>query len=733
VSKGRRFILILGIALGVAGTVPLVLAQQTPTNPPTTPEGPADPLPDPGPSEKVAPIPGPEEDLLRIPPATALAPSEKAKGKPKGKAQPPKRSVPSGPAAKPAQPGAVVVPPSPAASSEPETTPEPTARPSSPSLPGTPAPGPAPAVPQTVTPTAEPETERPGTLDVSDLIGAKPVAPPLPSETTEPAHPEPLLPEETAPQVLGNRPAFPGRNTEPRRDDEALRVQTPGGAPPAAPGDSAALPASPDTSKFVLPADRLPHGRQALGLTVDVQAPAVVNLNQETKLKVVVRNTSANDAIDVVVRDLLPDELTYIDSQPPAESSPPVLTWKLGTLPANSERTLSIRVKATKVGSFDHAATVIMMAGGKSSTLVQEPKLKVEQSVKQAKVLKGGQAEFLIVVSNPGTGPVRNVVVQARLSRGLKHEQGGHIEQPIKVIKPGERVELDPVMVDATEGGNQTCEVTARSPDVPQETDEARAAQAVTVVEPKLDLTLKGPTTRFTDTSATYKLTVDNPGTAIAREIHVAATLPVGGVLMPEASDASFHRQYDRFKRKIIWTIPQLEPGAPVVLPFTVRLGGVQLFQVTGEAHAEGPIALSDRDTCSTNVQGMADVQFTIGELRRVVDEGEETEFEIRINNKGSKEANRVLVSAQLSKHLVPKETSGTDKNAKLNSTGTVLFPPIDRISPRGEVVLTIKVQAREPGIANCKVTLVHDDLENSALDRSAALRVTASGDAATR
>ena len=83
-----------------------------------------------------------------------------------------------------------------------------------------------------------------------------------------------------------------------------------------------------------------------------------------------------------------------------------------------------VRVKPTKIGPFDHAATVTLEVGSKSRTIVREPKLKVEQTVNSAKVLKGQQVEFKIVVQNTGDGPARNVIVQAKLSAGLRHESG---------------------------------------------------------------------------------------------------------------------------------------------------------------------------------------------------------------------------------------------------------------------------------------------------------------------
>ena len=125
-----------------------------------------------------------------------------------------------------------------------------------------------------------------------------------------------------------------------------------------------------------------------MGLTVDVVGPEFWNINQVCVLKIVVKNTGAADAMGVSVRDELPDGLTFVSSQPDAQPLGALLTWSLGIVPANSERVISLSVRPTKTGSFDHAATVTMLAGGKSRTIVREPKLKVEQTATSGKIEK---------------------------------------------------------------------------------------------------------------------------------------------------------------------------------------------------------------------------------------------------------------------------------------------------------------------------------------------------------
>ncbi|MGE5755003.1 MAG: hypothetical protein ACM35G_04695 [Planctomycetaceae bacterium] len=535
------------------------------------------------------------------------------------------------------------------------------------------------------------------------------------------------------------------------RDPKVEPAQAPGGIPKAAPATASApesdpLPpatgapgvapkpetgASREDEGFVLRPDQLHPGRQAIGLTVDVIAPPTLNINQSTSLKIVVKNTGTTDVRGVLVRDELPETLAFESSQPEAQRSGALLFWNLSTVPAGTERTILVRVKPTKVGAFDHAATVRMLAGGKSQTIVREPKLKVEQTATTGKVLKGQQVRFKIAIANPGDGPAHDVVVQARLSPGLRHEsETGEptdrdqlFEQTIPEIKAGERVELETLVADTVLGGPQTCLVVAQSPDVTAGSDDAKCVATVTVVEPKLRVAVAGPKSRYTDTLATYTITLENPGTSTARNVQVLATLPVSGQLASLPPGARWNRSTGRLS----WAIPQIEPGEKekVTLSFQVKMGGVGFYQVDVETRAEG--GLFEKGSCRTDVTGFADIVFDVSERRRTVDAGDETSFQIKIKNLGTKEATRLLVRAKVTPNLLVKETSGTDQNAHFRSPAErneIVFPQIDRLGPGKELVLGIKVQAETPGLATCRVYLMYDDME-AEVDDVAYTRVT--------
>jgi uncharacterized repeat protein (TIGR01451 family) len=508
---------------------------------------------------------------------------------------------------------------------------------------------------------------------------------------------------------------------------------TAGGQPPARPPVGPPPPAGgsatpPGTSG--LSADRLPLGKQSVAVTVDVQAPPSINLNQPATLKLVVKNTGASEAMNVLIMDELPEGLQYISSQPePYRVGDSLLSWRLSALAAGQERAILVQVKPVKTGAYDHAATVTFQTGSKARTRVLMPLLKVDQTISTAKVLKGQSVEFKVTVSNIGDGPARNVTVRAKLSPGLRHGSGERsddqmvYELTLPTLAAGQHEELDPLVADAIQGGDQSCTVTAESPDVLPATDEdkqhAQSVKTVAVVEPKLELTLVGPDKRYTDTIAPYVIKLANPGTAPARKVAVVATLPVSGRLVKVPDGAS----WDSTTRRLRWSFDRLETGsAPRALGFDVRMGGIGFYQVTAEARGEG--ALQARDRCSTDVLGMPDVDLVVSEHQRVVDVGGKTMFQVRLRNYGSKDATRLQVRAQLSKNL---KLSGIQGGP---FTGQALQSPdrdqaafeLDKLARGKEVVLGIEVEVvgPEPKMATCRVFVTHDDLTDPFEDMAA-------------
>jgi uncharacterized repeat protein (TIGR01451 family) len=573
---------------------------------------------------------------------------------------------------------------------------------------------------------------------------AAPVARPEPPGETLPA------PAAQAGQDLGQMKTLPRRGsvapTEPAtRDAQVVPAQTPGGTtgnplPESIDAKGAGKPeaagaAHAPADGFAISADRLPIGPQMVGVSIEVVAPKVMNINHPATVKLVLRNTGNSDVSTVRVRYQLPKELSLVSSQPEAQrisADDPLLIFMLNTLAAGSERIITLKVKANAVASIDHAARVDVLAGSRARTVIQQPVLKVEMPDPiPSKVLKGQQVKFKIAIKNDGNGPARDVEISARLSNGLKADENDVVGQTIPIIQAGERIELDPLIVDTFAGGEQTCKVVVTSPDVAPSPNDMTVTRSVFVTKPELTLKLSGPPKRYTDTLADYTLTVENPGTAAAKNVNVTAILPTsGGRLVAVPGGA----QWVKETRRLSWLLPNLDPGEKSSMTFQVRLGGMGLYQVAAEARSG---ELSDKESFPTDVSGFPDIQLEISERRRVLDVGEYTVFDIKVVNRGTKDASNVRLSAFLSPNLVPSEYAVEGFQLETDppwneKTGEVRFPVLPRLATNRPVTLSIKAQAKQSGVGTCKVYLEHDDLPGTKLEDFAHTTVTG-GDTRTK
>jgi uncharacterized repeat protein (TIGR01451 family) len=483
------------------------------------------------------------------------------------------------------------------------------------------------------------------------------------------------------------------------RDDAVIRVQNE--APPLGGSDTGGNQYRP--------------GTQGVGIYVEVVSPPSANLQQETTYRVIVKNAMRSPAYGVVVTDILPDGLTYVKSEPAAKAEGSTLTWDLGEMPIGSEKTLTVVAKPTKVAPLEHTATVTCRTGTRSRMVIQEPKLKVEQTMTPTKPLKGQPVQLRLVVSNPGTGAARNVAVVVKVSQGLQDSQGSRVfDQEIKRLGPGERMELQPLTLMTVGGGAQTCDTSLASPDVATEQPEAKSSFSIEVLEPKLKMTFAGPSQKYTNTEDIYELTVENPGTAQARNVRLTVFVPDSkGV-----KRASRGGMLNGASRKLEWFVDAIEPGASKSLKFEYRVEAMGTYPFTAEGRADG--GLADKQSVTTTVTGVADVDFQLTENSRVIDVGKTTDYLITVRNHGTKDAVNLLIRAILSENLQIVETDGHEGEAKLNEADPkeTLFPKVDHLPAGQEMTYVIRVKGVKPGLASCRVFLHHDDLGNERLEK---------------
>jgi uncharacterized repeat protein (TIGR01451 family) len=319
-----------------------------------------------------------------------------------------------------------------------------------------------------------------------------------------------------------------------------------------------------------------------------IRAPGRVVPGKEIEYRLTVENISRADAHHVLVRDRLPRGVQEairaepkVTEQRPAKDGSTDLLWELGSLKAGDQKTITLVIKPTGSEDIDNRAYVQFEHGQRVTTRIVKPGVQVKVTVPTQAILYQS-ISFRIEVVNTGAVPLRDVVVTDELPEGLEFVEGKPAPKPEKPLTwrlgdlpPNQTRRIEYQVISKQNGiFRNKAKVTADGG--ASSTDSA----AVSVVEPKLKITIGGPQRRLANRPIPYPITVRNLGTATLSNVQVADELPGDAeVLRVDANG----RQEGRFVR---WPLGTLGPGEqrPLLLVLRAAKTGRYSNQVTVKA-----------------------------------------------------------------------------------------------------------------------------------------------------
>ncbi len=498
--------------------------------------------------------------------------------------------------------------------------------------------------------------------------------------------------------------------------DSTAKIEKPASAPA-----KSAPPATPSATIAATPAEANPHSsrstRAALSDAANsgehdaTQAPLVtvhwekkspLAVGQECHCDLVIKNTGKLAASDVSVEAYFPGTVRLTHSEPMPSDNQDHVTWTFSSLAGGEEKVVHVTMVPGKRGDLATTALVRFSAQSSSVFVVEEPLLSL--SVRGPKELMiGDPATQSITIGNPGTGVAHNVMIEARLTKGLEHPHGERLTVQVGSLNPGETRQVRLPLV-AIAGGPQAIQVHAwAAGDLRRE-----ITTKITVAAPSVKVTAEGPSFRYVGCKAAYVLNVASEGGA-SNNVHVTHTVPDGFRFVR----ADKGGEYDETTRTVNWFVSHLEAKESARLK-------VELTTTEIGKHAHKFVAVAEQGARSdakveTVVDGMASPEIEIIPQNNPVAIGVETAYEIHIRNDGTKAAENVSIGCELPEAIEILRAEGASTGT-LSTTekGLLAFHPIARIEPGKTAIYRVYVRGNKPGNHRFRVRLTADSIKEA-------------------
>lgn len=434
---------------------------------------------------------------------------------------------------------------------------------------------------------------------------------------------------------------------------------------------------------------------QAPQLSLILEGPKDVVVNEEVPATIVVSNAGKVDAQRGMVRLAIPAGMSFVRSDPPPDREQGgYLYWSLTSLGGGRQQAIQTTFRAKNTGTFTTTAQAVTVDGLRADTTTS-----FRAETAQLKVRIDGPAagnvnqrtSLRIIVENPSQGTATNIRLEAMSQDGLEFETRDNlfdrtVNQTIATIGPGESRTV-PLTVVARKSGKLAAKVTAKSSG--GLTDSAEWTG--TFQQAQLVLKRGGPATVVLGRDATWELRVRNDGTAPLADLVVREQLPNELSFRGANSGGSFNSRAN----EITWNVGPLSAGDERILRYSA-VGARLTSKAVRTATATAFPNVEQRDENAVEVLGVPALRVEAMSDLNPVEVGRRVTYTIRVTNQGTLAMDQIGVIADIPKELRPLDALGA-RRGTINGQ-VVTYPVIESLPPGQTVVFIIVAQATAEG-----------------------------------
>lgn len=430
--------------------------------------------------------------------------------------------------------------------------------------------------------------------------------------------------------------------------------------------------------------------------------PATVRTNQTFEYQLKVTNLTQHPLNNVVVTDGVPEHLEVKSCEPEMHTMQEgQASWHLGTIEADSSRTINVNAVATAARAITTCAEVTYECPLCANIDVVEPKIELAKSC-AADVLVCDRIPLKYVIKNTGTGPACNVTITDPLTSELVTAKGeSKVTFDVGTLMPGEQKEYS-VMVNPTKTGEFASKATATSEgDFGAES----AITRISVKQPRLAINQSGPEMRYIGRTLIYEINLANKGDGIAKDTVLEAQVPDCYRFSSATAGGTFSKASPG---RVLWKLGSMQPDASKKVTMTFVADEPGRFTVKAAARAECA------DTVSTDVmtmlEGVPAVLLEVVDVSDPIEVGANETYRITVTNQGSATDTNIRVKCTLEPAM--QYLSSTGPTSGTVQDNTITFAPLARLAPKEKATWQVTVRALNSGDVRFSTTLKTDELQ---------------------
>ncbi len=374
--------------------------------------------------------------------------------------------------------------------------------------------------------------------------------------------------------------------------------------------------------------------------------------------------------------------------------------WEIGTLSPGESRTIKVTAIARGQGEAKSCIILDYQPSLCNMFKIVKPELQLTRKIVNADgepvdiAYVCSDVNIIYTLENTGTGTTREATIKEELPKMISLKQGeGNVSIPVEPLKSGQKVEKQ-----VTISAKEPTEFSGRASATTDQTTVYSDRSGIRLVKPEITLSLDGPKEEYLGRALTYRIRLENTGDITAYRTVVKLNLP-RNIKQVTTSSQKTEREGNQFK------VGRLDGGQS--REFSITFQATETGELTVEAEAEAYCAASGAQTVTTMVKGIPAALIEAVDRVDPVKVGEETVYEIRVENQGSAEDLNVKLSGKL-----PKELSFVDGQGDTQVSGQgqqVDFGTIKSLPPGEVVSWNVTAKGEQAGKSKFRLELISD------------------------